>query len=68
MLPKDSSVPKSFNSYFRFIPGNIYLFKYLGTLLGNISSFSKRIYKTKTVVGKFKLHPSITMHIFPLTF
>ena len=43
MLPKDSGVPKSFNSYFRSIPCNLYLFKYLGAPLGNITSFSTRI-------------------------
>ena len=50
MLPKDSGVPKSFNSYFRSIPCNLYLFKYLGAPLGNNTSFSKRIDQKKVVV------------------
>ena len=66
MLPKQSGVSKSFKSYFGSIPGNLYLFKYPGAPLGNISSFSKGTDETKAVVGEFKLHPSITMHIFYL--
>ena len=69
MLPNESGVPKNFNSYLRSIPGNLYLFKCQSAPLGNISSYiSKRIDETKAVVGKFKLHTSITMHIFTLKF
>ena len=59
---------KSFSIYFRSIPNNLYLFEYLGTLLENTSSFSKGIDEKQAVIGKFKLYPRITMHIFPFKF
>ena len=45
-----------------------YLFEYLGTPLQNTSSFSKGIDEKQAVNDKFRLCPSITMHIFSFKF
>ena len=46
----------------------IYFFEYPGAPLENIFSFYKGIDKRQAFIEKFKLYPSITMHIFALEF